>query len=192
MDAFDAYKLYVSLKNHFTSKTYDYFKYNGQVRASKDSFNKRHDRYFFHKLSKRKDLLGFLISNFVYNGDAWVGELLQNESSEQHYLKYQKYKESISYQFSEDLNKLDSDFNKNFEIVDGQHPALLKWYMQGKINIETLIILNDLVGFMPMWNKKIEDKVIWPELYLRCKKYRPFIEFDNDKMKKIVVDKFSE
>lgn len=191
MDAFDAYKLYVSLKNHFTQKTYDYFKYNGQVRASKDSFDKRHDKYQFHKLSKRKDLLGFLVSNFVFNSDAWVGDMLQNEKSETHYLKYLKYKESITYQFTEDLDKLNSDFNSNFKVIDGQHPPLLKKYLQGGLNIETMIILNELIGFMPYWNKNIQDTVIWPELYFKCKKYRPFLEFDKDKLKNILVDKFS-
>ena len=31
MDGFEAYKHYLALKSHFTSKTYDYFKYNGQA-----------------------------------------------------------------------------------------------------------------------------------------------------------------
>jgi hypothetical protein len=192
MDAFDAYKLYVSLKNHFTTKTYDFFKYNGSIKASKESFEKRHDRYFFHKLSKRKDVLGYLVANFVSNSDVWVGDIIQNETCEAHYRKYLKYKESITYQFSEDLDKLNSSFNDNFKVVDGQHPELLKKYMRGQINIETMIILNDLIGFMPMWNRKIEDKVVWPELYLKCKKYRPFIEFDKTRLKQIVVDKFSD
>lgn len=192
MDAFDAYKLYVSLKNHFSSKSYDYFKYNGQVRASKDTFDRRRDKYFFHKLSKHKDILGFLVSNFVYNKDAWVGEMVQNESAEDHYKKYLKFKESITYQFTEDIDKLNPNFNANFEVIDGQHPELLRKCMRGEVNIETLIILNDIVGFMNQWNKKIEDTALWPEIYLRCKKYRPFIEFDKDKLKKIVVDKFIE
>ena len=50
MEAFQAYKTYVAIKNHFTSKTYDFFKYNGRTKASRSTFEKRNDKYFFSKL----------------------------------------------------------------------------------------------------------------------------------------------
>ena len=53
-EGFDAYKVYLALKQHFTSN-YDYFKYNGKVRAGEESFLKRNDRFFFRKLSKKYD-----------------------------------------------------------------------------------------------------------------------------------------
>lgn len=190
MDAFDTYKLYLALKSHFTSKTYDYFKYGGRTKASKLTFEKRHDKYFFHKLSKRKDVLGFLVANFVYNANKWAGDLLQNSDSEECYVRYQRYRESLTYQFTNDLDKLDITFDNNVVVTDGQHPKLLKLVLQREINIETLIILEDIVSFMRYWNKNIQDTVVWPDIYLRCKKYKPFLEFDRDKLKKIVLDKF--
>ena len=48
---FDVFKTYLAVKNHFTSD-YDYHKYGGRVTAKLESFTKRSDRYFFHKLSK--------------------------------------------------------------------------------------------------------------------------------------------
>ena len=48
---FDVYKTYLAVKLHFTSDTYDYYKYDGKVNAKLDTFTKRKDRYFFHKLS---------------------------------------------------------------------------------------------------------------------------------------------
>jgi hypothetical protein len=49
MSAFEVYKDYLALKNHFSNKNYDYFKYKGKVRTSIDSFNKRKDKIFFEK-----------------------------------------------------------------------------------------------------------------------------------------------
>jgi len=190
MDAFDAFKLYLALKSHFTNKTYDYFKYGGKTKASKLTFEKRHDKYFFHKLSKRKDIIGFLVANFVYNANKWAGDLLQNSDAEQCYIRYQRYKESLTYQFTNDLDKLDPCFDNNIVVTDGQHPKLLKLLLQNEINIETLVILQEIVSFMKYWNKTIEDNVVWPDVYLRCKKYKPFMEFDKDKLKQIVLDKF--
>ena len=44
---FDAYKQYLSLKNHFTKEKYDYHKYCGKSRATVQSFYKRKDRFWF-------------------------------------------------------------------------------------------------------------------------------------------------
>lgn len=191
MDAFEAYKIYIALKSHFSSKTYDYFKYNGRTRASKSTFEKRADKYFFHKLSKRKDIVDFLVSNFVYNGDHWVGDLVQNSESEKCYRKLLKVRESLSYIVENELSKLEPDFDSNFKILDGQHPKALKLYLQKEISIETLIILDDLVSCFKVWNRRIQETVLWPQIYLKCKKYRQFFDYDKNKMRQIVLDKFT-
>ena len=54
MMPFDSYKTYLSLKNHFTKDSYDYFKYCGKSRASLQSFYKRKDRMWFEKVSRQK------------------------------------------------------------------------------------------------------------------------------------------
>lgn len=191
MTGFEAYKLYLALKNHFTSKTYDYFKYNGAISAKPNSFEQRNDKYFFSKLAKKKDVIGFLVSVFVYGKrDSWIGDILKNEEYEENYLRWQKVKESITYVFTNDLDHLDLDFGKNFIVEEGQHPYLLKLVIGGHIHIETFIILNDIIRFVPAWNKQIVDKVLWPEVKLKCKKYHPFISYDKQKCKSILVDKF--
>ena len=47
MDGFDVYKIYLAIKLHFTSESYDYFKHNGKTTARLATFTKRRDRYFF-------------------------------------------------------------------------------------------------------------------------------------------------
>ena len=94
---FDVFKTYLAVKNHFTTD-YDYNKYGGRVTAKLESFTKRPDRYFFHKLSKRyneRDILDFFVANFAVDGNKWIGNVLNNEGAE-NYTKYKKYKESYS------------------------------------------------------------------------------------------------
>ena len=40
MSSFDCYVIYLAIKAHFSRKTYDYFKYNGHIKASKRSLMK--------------------------------------------------------------------------------------------------------------------------------------------------------
>ena len=50
-EGFDAYKVYLALRQHFTS-VYDYFKYNGKVRAGVESFLKRKDKFVASRQQK--------------------------------------------------------------------------------------------------------------------------------------------
>ena len=64
---FETYQHYLSLKNHFTNPKYDFFKYGAKTRASVTSFNKRKDKYWFEKTSRKysdEEVVDFLVSNF--------------------------------------------------------------------------------------------------------------------------------
>ena len=108
MEAFDAYLMYLALKRHFTlGSGYDYFKYNGKTNASKSSFETRRDRYSFHKLSKKNQPRDFLVANFVRHGtNLWIGDLVSEPKYEDTYKAWLKRKESMSYTFKNDLEKL--------------------------------------------------------------------------------------
>jgi len=42
---FEAYALYQSIKLHFTSDSYDFFRYNGKTNVSKDNFSRNKAKY---------------------------------------------------------------------------------------------------------------------------------------------------
>lgn len=189
--AFETYKLYIALKNHFTSPTYDFFKYNGRTKASKKTFLQRNDKYFFYKLSERKDKVEYIVANLVGGGSMWIGDLLSNEQGDKLYRDFIKYRDSFTYMFSQDLEKIDPNFDKNFIVEEGQHPILLKLYLQQSIRLETIVTLESLCNYCRMWNKKINDPVVWPQVANLIKKFKPFVESDLAKAKQIIVDKFS-
>ena len=69
----------VKVKLHFDPDTYDYYKYDGKVNAKLDTFTKRKDRYFFHKLSTRyaeTDILDFFRFFSFEWIQRWIGNLL--------------------------------------------------------------------------------------------------------------------
>ena len=88
-EGFAAYAIYNSLHLHFTSKSYDYFKYNGKTNVSKDTFLKRKDKYKFHKFARKyslDELRDFFVANFIEGNVNWVGEL-DSEEGETNYKK---------------------------------------------------------------------------------------------------------
>ena len=188
-DAFDIYTMYLALKQHFTTESYDYFKYHGRVKANKESFLRRRDRYFFHKISKKKDPLHFLLANFVEKGDFYIGDNPDDEI----YLKWKGNQEKLTYTFKNDIDHLESPFYDNFK-TDGQHPLVLQLFYQNKISKETLIIINDIFRneIFDYWNEVISDPVVWPQTYKLLTKYKPFLSYDKKKLFTILVDAFPE
>ena len=196
---FDVYKTYLAVKLHFASDTYDYYKYDGKVNAKLDTFTKRKDRYFFHKLSTRyaeTDILDFFVANFLADSKRWIGNLLANDGRDV-YLDYKKRKEAFAYHFKQDCGTIASDFgrrnisfNDGFIPPDGQHPRILRLLIQRKISYQTAVVLDHFLGFTKNWDKEITEKVVWPEISLKVSRVKPFVNFNATECKLIMKDTF--
>jgi hypothetical protein len=190
MSAFECYKEYLALKNHFTKSSYDYFKYNGKSNAKVDSFNTRKDKLWFQKLAKHPDVHNFLVANFAKNEKAWIKELAYSEEAEKVYKDWLKRNQSLSYQFKKELKELCPTFDVNLTVYKSLHPYLLKSYLGGYVSLETVCILLELTGAKKYWDSKMEYDIIYQEVKMKIEKYTPFIKYDKEKMKKIVLDYF--
>jgi len=186
--AFETYLMFLALSRHFTSN-YDYIKYNGKVKANPESFEKRKDKYFFYKLSKKQNPKNFIIANLLENEKIWIGEML-TQKGEHIYNDWMKKTQSLSYSFSNEIEKLDDDIDEQLKIYNGQHPKLFNLFLSREISIESLIILNELLHFFPYWNKKLDVKLIWEPVHFKCTKYKPFLTWNRLRMKSILLNRF--
>ena len=192
---FETYQTYLSMKSHFTNRKYDFFKYGGKSRATMSSFNKRKDKYWFEKTSRKysdEEVLNFLLANFV-NADTpqnlWIGEIIN--SGERTYAEWMRRKQSMTYIFKEQSEKLLSeiDLEKLFNCSKG-HPLVLKRYLGGEISLETLMILEKVFSFAKDFDKKLQDPV-WETVSLKLRKYSPFLNinvFDYKKLLREMID----
>ena len=191
MMPFDAYKQYLSLKNHFTKEKYDYHKYCGKSRATVQSFYKRKDRFWFEKLARNKsdqEVVEFFVSNFITctdPGKLWIGEMIKD--GEGRYIEWKKRNQSLSYVFKEETESLFSDgnFDSMFAMDGTRHPQILKEYLRKNISIETLVILDKILGFRENFDSHLKDPV-WETVSMRIKKYSPFLNIDVQRYKKIL------
>lgn len=177
---FGCYIKYLAIKSHFSNEKYDYFKYNGQVRADTTSFHKRNDRYFFEKIAKKlqspEEVEKFFLASLVKDTHVWIGEVL-DDSALDNYLNWKKKIESITYTFNQDLQSIidQGDIKEQFQVKDGQHPIVLKMYLKKKICIESLTLFNLVFGCFEYWDKQIQDRIVWPEIMKKSQKYEPFL-----------------
>lgn len=191
MSPYECYIDYLALKRHFTTESYDYFKYNGKVSAKRDSFEKRKDKFFFEKLSKHKEPHEFIVSNLIKNPKAWVRDIIYSDVAESNYQDWIKKKQSLSYIISNELSNFNDDFDSNFKVLDGQVPHIISLYLGSKISLETLLVITDAIGCFSYWNKALKDNIIWTDMGMLIRKALPFIKYDKSKIKKIFLDKFS-
>lgn len=194
MTAFDAYKMYVALKLHFTSDNYDFFKFKGKTRTAKESsFEKRKDKLFFKKLTIRlpeKEIQDYFVANFVDGSNSWIGYMVDDEGSEI-YSKWKKRIESLHYTFSEDVDFLLSqteDFDELF-YTRGTHPPLLRYYLGKKICLETLCILDKILAFSHAFDNDIEETLVWPSVKNKVCKYSAFLDIDLVKYRETLKEK---
>ena len=192
MMPYDAYKCYLSLKNHFTKDSYDYFKYCKKTRASLQSFYKRKDRMWFEKVSRQKtdkEVEEFFVANFVSCNDPetlWIGEMIKE--GEERYKNWQKKVQSLSYLFKEESQSLfeEHKFEEVFKCSKG-HPPLLKKFLTGKVSLETMVIYDQIFMFGKDFDKKLQDPV-WETVSRRIKKYSPFLHIDVLRFRKILKE----
>ena len=192
MMPFDAYRCYLSLKNHFTKDHYDYHKYRGKTRATVQAFYKRKDRFWFEKFARSKndkEVEEFFVSNFIYSTDPatmWIGEMIKE--GEGRYQEWKKKTQSLSYIFKGEAEnifekkKVDDVFN-----CSKGHPPILKSYLGGDTSLETMVICDIIFGYGKDFDKRLNDPV-WETVSRKVKKYKPFLNINVPRYKKILKE----
>jgi|TARA_B100000902_G_C27014205_1_gene766345 hypothetical protein len=194
---FEVFKIWLAVKLHFTTKTYDYFTYGGKVNCKLETFTKRNDRYFFHKLSKKYDaeqVLDFFVANFLVSDKAWIGNLAKQDGTD-NYNSHRAYTDSFSYNFRSECrvirNSMDSNnitFDDLFSVDRGQHPPFFKLLSSKNVSYQTFCVFENFLGFIKNWDKNIAENVVWPVYSKRIKKYLPFIRYNRTQMKLIMKE----
>ena len=193
---FETYQAYLGMKSHFTNPKYDFIRYGGKSRATITSFNKRKDKYWFEKTSRKysdQEVIDFLLSNFVNATNPqnlWIGEIIN--SGERTYAEWKMRQQSLTYMFTEQSENLlsENDLEKVFNCSKG-HPIVLKKYLGGEISLETLSILEKVFSFKGKFDKKLKDPV-WETVSMKLKKYLPFLNINVFQFKKILRDILNE
>ena len=198
---FRAWKTYHGMYLHFTG-SYDYFKYFGNATwgtiASMEKYFAKHEhqtgfswqRGFFaslgKKMTKEHDLIYYYLSQLT-RGKNYPSEFLDD-----YYDEYRIKMESFTLHLQrnmkvvvEYMKEYDLKFNELFECRGINHPPILKLLLGEDISLETFTVLDIILGFTNIVDKKLIDP-IWRDQKTLCYNYKPFLEVNVDEKRRLI------
>ena len=195
LSGWDLFRIHSSLKLHFKSEKYDVIKYGGKTRATLESFQRRNDRFkydsFAHKLIGKNKAGHFCIANIMYGSENFIYD--SYDDAYDVYLKWLKVRESLTREFAKDvlyLNQLAASrasFDLFAKTKSGKLPPIMQVALGRRINVETLILLNnEHKEFFDSWANICDNDPMLAETVLKWKKYAPFVAYNVDKIKPII------
>jgi hypothetical protein len=159
MNGYQTYQIYQSLKLHFTSD-YDAVKYNFKTAVRQDTFERRRDRYFFEKLSRRfnkEKLIQYFTANLVKDPNVWIGDMKDNI-----YDDYVARYDKLTYMVTQDMKLMTEkgySFNQICSTSDNNSTnPLLESLRSDEIHPESVVLVDILVNFL----KRLKGELIDP------------------------------
>ena len=158
MNGFQTYQIYQSLKLHFTTD-YDAVKYNYKTAVRQDTFERRRDRYFFEKLSRRfnkEKLIHYFTANLIHNPKVWIGDM-----KEETYNEYISRYDKLTYMVTQDM-KLMAEKGYSFDDIcstsdNNSTNPLLESLRADEIHLESVVLVDILVNFLKKLKKDLND-----------------------------------
>jgi len=198
---FRAWKTYHGMYLHFTG-SYDYFKYFGNAPwgtiASMEKYFAKFEhktgfswqRGFFtslgKKMTKEHDLIYYYLSQLT-RGINYPSEFLDD-----YYDEYRIKMESFTLHLQrnmkvivEHMKEYDLKFNELFECDGINHPPILKLLLGEDISLETFTVLDIILGFTKILDKKLIDP-IWRDQKTLCYNYKQFLEVNVDEKRRLI------
>jgi hypothetical protein len=184
MEPIDVYLMYCAMKAHFGKSDYDFVTYRGKTRIKRDTFYKRKDRSFFVRVSRKykteEEIKNYFVSNFIKDKKGYIANF-----NDENYQSWKLKRKGFFDIFEVEMKPLVDAFEDLFMVTNGQHPKLMREFLGGRVSLETIIILDELVNFSLSldWNKQLEDDIIWIDLKNLMNNYKRFLTIDQEQYK---------
>ena len=179
MEPIDIYIMYCAMKAHFSKRDYDFHKYGGKTKVSRDSFYKRKDRFFFVKLSKKyktkTEIMHYYVSNFIKDKRGYIANF-----NDENYKSWLLKRDNFYEQFLIEMRPFIKEFEPLFEVKNENHPKLLKEFLGGRVSLETIIILDELVKYGKKWDEQLKGDIIWMDLKKLMENYKGFLTINKN------------
>lgn len=184
MSPFKFFRIYWAVKLHFTSTSFNMFKYANPPKITLDEFGARGDYNIFESYSKKmiddRYALEFCAFNFTKN-QMWLYE--SYEIAKECYLNKKKFfgvfKENIKNE-NEKIQRIKVEKSLTFNqliqpTVSGNKAPLLQMYLHDIVSLEYICMVDSSFNFVDDWSDQNKlDPLVTSEMF-KIKKYEPFV-----------------
>ena len=126
------------------------------------------------KYPNKKDVEDYFVANFLQNKNGYIKNF-----SEDYYKAWKTRVQSITYNLTNEISPFADRFEELF-VWNDNHPVLLKEYLGRRVSIETMVVLDELVGYIKDWDN---SDIIWKDHKKLIEKYKKFLTIDTKKCK---------
>lgn len=173
-EGYEVYIMYLALQRHF-STNYDYFLYNGKVKASSDAYSARNDIFSFEKLTKiirKEDREDFFVAHFLDNPKEWIRNMSKSKMEE-----YRAKFRMFPIKFKEDLQFIELNGPSAMIACEADKiPLIHRSCINGTISLETICVLDDIFPYLEKHEQTVTVPFVWPDYINKVKKYKPFVQ----------------
>jgi hypothetical protein len=170
LDPFQIFKITHAVLLHYTTD-YNYQAYHGKTSYKKETFERRPDKYAFHKLVRvceahhfNYGYLEYYIAWLHLDND-WVTPKVIEDKIKDFDALWRTYSESRLNYFKGDITRIQS--------LDPKH--LFELLQTGAIHTQTLLILDKIkAGLIETMNADLVGSYLWDKGYKKLLKFRPF------------------
>ena len=202
VSSMDIWSIYMSINLHFKQGSkYDAFKFNFKgPQLKKGGSSEAKNKWALEKLSrnynKKNDVILYFLAN-ILEGTTWLGDM--NDGVYQDWIaRIQR----LDYAFKSEMRILSDYCNKHNITFDESIipedrtsvPPIYSLYSRKEICLESLVCLENLVGFTKGITRSIKDPLGFIEdISNRIIKYKPFLqsEMNIEKHRDIVINLFT-
>jgi hypothetical protein len=183
LTGFGAYAVYIKVKTHFTSDSYDFF--DSGLRISDTAYENRKDQKLFNSLAIRhrseENLTNFLVYCFSHMESVSPTELL-NTDNDIAFRAHEAKLNALGYHFENDLTIIFPDGLTQDDIYGrlsrkgDSYPPIVDLCLRNKILIESYIILDHILRHNDAISIELGDDIIWKRRNKVIQKYKRFLQ----------------
>lgn len=170
MNGFTAFKLWVAMREHFTTKSFDIFTNRGKMKGKFETYLARPDAQVIEQVAIRftpREFVLYLAANFIYGNQ---GMLWDDSIGIANYNLFIARKQQLSHVVENDIQSL---YNLGIELTDGAN--VIRTLTRDQITFETVSLINQYHNITDQLRQLPIGEIVEP-LLLRIDKSKGFIK----------------
>lgn len=195
----ECYRIYLGLKTHFRSDSYNYLFYNKTVSHKIiNGYDSRPERFHYQRLAGKftslEDLELHILANLIEHPKMYITELLTEEAFKRGRDMKGRHG-ALTYIYQKDIQHIFDRWEgsaKELFRFNSDTPPIVKFYLWKEITLESLVILDGLLRLNEKWDMIDPNHFVLQDVKFKIFKYRDFVNYNRKECAEFLKKNISE